>query len=118
MRISEAIELADMLRPNTVPFPEKVRHLHKIEAEVAETMEVDIPEWADVKTEDYELLAGDPYTELYTNSLAAFIDYYQEETDLYQLDSIMANQAMSDWKSWRTRHHRSENNTRIRGVWV
>lgn len=118
MRLTNAIDYADRMRPNTVPRPEKAQCLYKLEMEIAEIMETEKPDWSRAKAEDPELLLPEPWAGLYPQYLAAFIDYYQEEIDLYQVDSIMANQSLMEWKSAYRREHRSETDTRFRGVWV
>lgn len=118
MRVSEAIIKADRMRSNAVPDPDKRAWLLQLETEIAECMKKPVPVWGE--DEDPELLAPDPFTQFYVVYLAAWIDYYQEEMDLYQIDTIMANNMISNFKSWYTRNHKSEDNNipKIKGVWI
>lgn len=115
MNIINAIDRADMLRPNAIPEPEKYAALWKLEAEVAEMMETDLPEW---EGEDHELLMPDPYSEMYVACLLPEIDLMQEEMDLYQIDSIAANQKKSEAMAWYRRHNKVKHKDRVRGVWI
>lgn len=117
MTIRDAIERADRIRPNVVHEDDKRLELYKIEAQIAEMMEQDIPEWTDPEV-NYELLLPEPYAQVYPLSLCAHIDYVQEETDLYQIDMITANQAMREAQAWYRRNNQEVNDTRFTGVFI
>lgn len=117
MTIRDAIDRADRIRPNAVHPYDKRLELHKIESQISEMMEVEEPEWPDSE-EDYELILQDPYSEVYVKSICAYIDWVQEETDLYQIDMIMANQAMAETKAWYRRNNREKGNTKFKGVFI
>jgi hypothetical protein len=103
MKISEAIEKADSIRPNTVRYEDKKKWLLTLEAEMAELMEVAMPQYPD--DEDTELLMPSPSDEMYPLYLLPYIDFVLEESDLYQMDSAMSEQAVSEARRWYRRHN-------------
>lgn len=118
MRLSEAIEAADRIRPNVVDIEEKRRCLLELETGIAELMGETDPEW-DYDTDDPELLIPENYAGVYIYWLLPFIDYIQEETDLYQLDAITANERLNAFKTWYMRTHKTGVTTpQIKGVFL
>ena len=114
MRMREAMDRADHMRPNAVHFDDKKQVLWELESQFAEMIGEDIPDWSD---EDYdgELIVTDPYAIVYVLSLMAFIDLAQEETDLYQLDAPMANEKQAEVRALYRRHHRGRQ-PQLKGV--
>ena len=118
MRVNEAIDRADRLRPNAVNYFDKRLSLYRLEMEIAEMMELEeMPEWEDAEG-DYELLVPDPHSEVYPLHLLAYIDHVQEETDLYQIDMITANQALAEVKAWWRRNNKEQKDIRFRRVFI
>lgn len=117
MRLHEVIDTADRMRPNSVHFEDKVREVYRLEREMAEMMEEEVPVW-DLATEDPLMLVGSPHDQVYALYLLPFIDLQQEETDLYQVDSIAANAALSEVKAMYRRGHEPVNHTMIKGVFI
>ena len=115
MRASEAIDRADRLRPNTVHRPDKIHALWELESQFAEMIREDIPDWND--GDDPDLIVADPYSIVYVLSLMAFIDFAQEETDLYQIDAAMANEKQREVKALYRRHNKADT-PRIKGVFL
>lgn len=106
MRLSEAVDRADAIRPNPILIEEKRNWLRQLESDIAEMMETDLPEWT--MTDDPELLLPEPKDYLYPLYLLPYIDLWLEETDLYQLDIIQANQSITEIKAWWRRNNRSQ----------
>ena len=100
----EAITKANELRPNALPDEQKADWLMELDGKLAEMMQTAPPErrWP----EDQLLLMPFPYDNIYTLYVAAMIDYYQQETDLYENDMTMFNQALTEAKAWYRRSHR------------
>ena len=117
MTISEALDRADRMRPNAVHYDDKKRSLWKLETQFAEMIGDEIPDWTN-EEEDYELLIPAPYDQSYVYHLMAFIDHAQEETDLYMIDSAMANQETKEAMAWYRRNVRQHTDTRFRGVFI
>ena len=118
MRITEAMDRADRMRPNAVHQYDKRLSLYKLECQFADMMGLDEPTWELDSNEDYDLLIPDPHSQVYPYHLMAFIDFAQEETDLYQIDMIMANQELSDVQSWWRRNNREKDDTKFKGVFI
>ena len=117
MRTHEAIERADAMRPNSIPRPDKDRWLWQLEMEFAEIMGQEIPEMG--PDEDIELLLPDPKAYVYVLYLLPFIDLYLEDTDLYQIDMIQANNMITEVKTWLSRTGQKEQTAyRIKGVFI
>lgn len=114
MRMREAMDRADRMRPNAVHFDDKKQALWELEAQFAEMIKEDIPDWSD-EDADPELIVADPYSIVYVLSLMAYIDFAQEETDLYQLDAVMANEKQAEVRALYRRHH-SDKQPQIKGV--
>lgn len=116
MKMKEAIDRADRLRPNAVHPDDKKHALWELESQFAEMIGEDVPDWND-KDYDGELLIASPYDIVYVLSLMAFIDFAQEEMDLYQIDAMMANQKQAEVKALYRRHHEGPD-IQIKGVFL
>ena len=116
MKLREAIDRADRIRPNAVHQDDKRLALYKLECDVAEMMGEELPEWD--PDDDCDLLMPDPHSEIYPAHLCAYIDWAQEETDLYQIDMFMANQTMAEAKAFWRRNVRQDEDIKIKGVFV
>lgn len=117
MRLSDAIERADLMRPNNVPEPDKRQWLWIVETEYAEMMGIEPPEWEEL--EDPELLLPERFEQVYIYYLASHIDHWQEEINLYQIDAMMAQQLDATIRSWWIRHGEPRAKSfRIKGVWI
>lgn len=108
MKTLDAIKQADSLRDNTLPAEQKAAWLNKLDGEIAEMMGVDAPENA--WPEDSELLMPREHDEVYVLYLVAMIDYYNQESTLYQNDMVVYNTAMSNARAWWRRHNCPERN--------
>lgn len=105
MVISEAINRADEFRPNSVPYETKRSWLHAFEADIAEMMEVDCPTWGSDNTySDFALLVKHPKDYIYPLWLLPMIDLWNQDTQLYQMDVIVANNALNDIKGYYARN--------------
>lgn len=102
--LRRAIAAADELRPNTVDEVLKSEWLQRLEGELAETLQVEEPEW--VWPEDQELIMPSPADMLYVYWLCALIDWAQLDLDLYQIDRAMYEEAHAFALAWWRRHHR------------
>ena len=115
MRLSEAVRKADIMRPNNVPDPEKRAWIMQLESDFAEMMDVDTPDLTE--QDDPELLVPEPLSYVYPLYLNGFIDLYQEETELWQIDSAVANQAVAEVKASYRRTMRQDE-PQLKGVWI
>ena len=104
MTINNAIAKANKLRPNTFTDEQKYNWLMVLEAQAAEMMEKETPKntFSDM---NIELLMPYPYDNIYPLYLAAIIDYYNQETALYQNDSVIFEEAKRDAFAWYRRNN-------------
>lgn len=112
MNTRKAISTADSIRPNTIDDQLKASWLWEMEADVAELMDVELPECT--FPEDQELLMPFPHDSFYHLYLCAMIDSVLEDTQLYINDMTMANNAKEDSFRWWRRHHMKKCNQYIR----
>lgn len=99
-----AMAYADALRPNTVDEVLKSEWVKRLEGELAETLQVDIPEWK--WPEDQELIMPAPVDQVYVYWLCAMIDWAQLDMNLYQIDKAMYDEAYASALAWWRRHNR------------
>ena len=104
MYLRKAMSQADGIRPNAVDEELKAQWLRDLDAKVAETMQVDEPEWK--WPEDQELLMPHPMDRVYVFWLCAMIDWAQLDMQLYQIDKAMYDEAWSEALAWWRRHNR------------
>lgn len=117
MTIQEAINKADELRPNPISTESKVGWLNELNAQLSESMDVDIPDKLTTESTD-QLLMPFPYEQVYVLYLTAMIDNAQEEFALFNNDMAIYNQAMREALAWWRRHHKKNTINAIRGVWA
>lgn len=115
MRASQAIARADELRMNTIPEEQKAAWLYDLDGQLSEMMDTPVPKnrWPE---RDGALLMPAPHEEIYPLYLAAKIDYYNQEMNLYANDMILYNAALSEAQAWWRRHHRPKPSGRWK-VW-
>ena len=106
MKVSEAISRADNLRDNVLTDEQKAAWLFNLDGEIAGIMETDVPvnNWPD----DAQLLMPAPHDDIYPLYLVAMIDYYSQESGLYQNDMQIFNAAMGEARAWWRRNHRPQ----------
>ncbi len=66
--------------------------------------------------EDAKLLMSYPHEDVYPLYLVAMIDYYNQESALYENDLAVYNSAMSAARAWWRRNHRPPRNSNVK-VW-
>lgn len=114
MKVKEAIQKADELRPNAVKEAQKAEWLYELEGRVAETVGVECPvnSWPD----DAELLMGAPCASIYYLYLCAMIDFSCEDTELYANDSAIFNTAFGEAISYWRRHNKPADSGYWKGI--
>jgi hypothetical protein len=116
MTVSQAISKADELRPNPVSTSTKVDYLNEINAQLSESMGVDMPDKL-TQASTTELLMPYPYDQVYVFYLTAMIDNALEEFALFNNDMALYNQAVHEALAWWRRHHKKPSINAIRGVY-
>lgn len=114
MTIDEAIKEIDALKPNAYPEDIKVRWLSRIDGtiqrEVIDTHEGGRERQFGGYSEEQlgqgvQLIAPEPYSELYVHYLACQIDLHNAETARYNNSSIVFNTAYQTFTDWYNRTH-------------
>ena len=108
MTLLKAIARADSVRPNALDQELKADWVMELEAEIAECMDVELPETTFPK--DMELLMPFPHDNIYYLYLCAKIDLTMEDTQSYVNDQVVADSAIVDAKSWWRRSHQKKCN--------
>lgn len=103
MTLLKAIARADSVRPNALDQELKADWVMELEAEIAECMDVELPE--NTFPKDMELLMPYPHDNIYYLYLCAKIDLTMEDTQSYVNDQVVADSAIVDAKSWWRRHN-------------
>lgn len=102
MTVKEAIEKANILRPNDVPDELKVDELLRLDMEYADFMDSDCYQ----DGENTVLIVPEPYSALYVSFTMAFIDSAQEDSALYANDSSAFANDEARFKAWYGRNFR------------
>lgn len=110
MKIQEAIDYLDEVKPNQYPFEIKLQWLSELDArlyeDIIKTHEGDVPEvtfpYTDSQT---ELLAPFPHTCIYADWMRAKIDDANGETARYQNSMIMFNAEYEEFARWYNSTH-------------
>lgn len=84
MTIHDAISAIDARYPNAMPKPTKVQYLSRLDHLIAKNvMKTAFGGYTEETPGDTELLAGEPYADIYVFWLQAWIDYRNGEYDKY-----------------------------------
>lgn len=112
MTLLKAIARADSVRPNALDQELKADWVMELEAEIAECMDVELPE--NTFPKDMELLMPFPHDNIYYLYLCAKIDLTMEDTQSYVNDQVVADSAIKGAKSWWRRGHEKKANQYVR----
>ena len=107
MTIQKLINKVDEEKPNSFQTEKLLEYINEIEADVAEQLNLDAPEYAE-EDRDEELLAPAPYDRLYVSYLKSQIDYANEEYASYQLNAEQHVQDFADFLNWAIRTGRTD----------
>lgn len=108
MTLQEALNDANMVRPNDADDAIKAKELYKgLEGKVADMIGIDCPECP--FPDDAELLMPDPFDDIYQWYIMAVIDLYNEETELYANDYRVFEAKWAAAQAWYRRQTRPTN---------
>ena len=120
MRVNEAIEILDKLRPNQYKIPQKLRWLSDLDGKIFEDVYLThtdnkLNSFKSYTKDDMdkELLIPEPYTEIYEHYLSAQVYYNNNEMARYSNSMIMYNNALAEFEAWYNRKHMPVSKTRI-----
>lgn len=103
MTTEKAIELADELRPNSISKKQKYDWMYELDGKLAKFMGKELP--TNPFPNEGTLLMEYPYDNIYSLYLIAQYDLYNQDADLYQVDSVLFNNALDEAKSGWIREH-------------
>lgn len=121
MKLREAMERVDEIRPNMTAPELKIAALSELDGlvwrEIIHRHEFDgeepeMPAYDGNTDPDTVLLVPFPYDNIYTYWLMAKIDEQTLELDKYNNDRIMFNAAWESFSDWWTRSHMPKTNVR------
>ena len=109
MKVIDAINAVDNLKPNMYQMPEKIRWLSNLDLRIKNDIydtheynegetETDFDGYTEEDTEE-ELLVGAPYDEMYVLWLAAQIDFNNMEYDGFNNTNAMFNSVYSSYRN-------------------
>jgi hypothetical protein len=112
VKINEAINQLDALKPNTYSGSEKIVWLSRLDAMIKKNI-IDTHEGGDVTFTGYdegtdqstELIVAEPYDEMYIRWLEAQIDYANGEYERYNNSVELFNTAYEEYKKYYNRTH-------------
>jgi hypothetical protein len=112
VKINEAINQLDALKPNTYSGSEKIVWLSRLDAIIKKHI-IDTHEGGDVTFTGYdegtdqstELIVEEPYDEMYIRWLEAQIDYANGEYERYNNSVELYNKAYEEYKKYYNRTH-------------
>lgn len=115
MKVIEAINRIDELKPNTIPQPEKIRWLSVLDGQIKSKI-IDTHEGGEnIKFNGYdnnsletELLVPFPYDELYVYYLESKIDYANGEMTRYNISATNYNASYFDFETWYHKTHKTK----------
>ena len=112
MRVQEAIEKADRLRPNRFSDMEKIEWLSMLDGQVYDEVISRYEENVDVVFDGYDeehmnedLLIPDTYANVYVDYLMAQIDFYNRDMGMYNNQIVVFSNGYQDFKNWYIRNH-------------
>lgn len=118
MQLGTLFAEVDELKPSQYDDTVKLKWLNEVETrivrEIIEThepdtalAELDFVGYTNDTPLETELIAKEPYATLYKYYLFSMIDLTNEESDRYQNDAILFNQAYQDFANYWNRTHKS-----------
>lgn len=123
MRIIDAINEADTLKPNDFPASIKVLWLYRLDLRIKRDIidtheynddeeEVTIPEYSPDNTEQ-ELLVPEPYSEMYVHWLSAQIDYNNLEYEGFNACNAMFESVRQSYRNSYNQSHMPKGKEKI-----
>lgn len=113
MTIQAAIDIIDTLKPNVIPYHQKIEWLNTLDGMIwreiitkHEGIQEECFKGYDQDTEfGVKLLAPEPYSDIYRHYMAAQIDITTRETNEYAKDMILFNNAWQTLCDYWTREY-------------
>lgn len=115
MKVIEAINRIDELKPNTILQTEKIRWLSVLDGQIKKKIidthdggeNINFSEYNDNSLET-KLIVPFPYDELYIYYLESKIDYANGEMTRYNISATNYNACYSDFEAWYHNTHKTK----------
>ena len=119
MTTNEAIERVARLKPNAVRDGDIADWILDLNGRLLTELHIEQEDAPRIWPEDgdKELLATEPYAELYVFYAVAMIEFYQREYSNYNNTIVMFNDRMADYRRWYRRENCPEKGGDFEGVW-
>ena len=109
MYVKEAVEFADMLTPNNIPFEAKLQWIRAFEDMIWNTLilthEGAPAERKPIKDEYSSLFIESPYNEVYALYLRMRMDEVNNDSVRYGNSKTLYNNALSEYRAYYNRTH-------------
>lgn len=112
MKLFELISEVDQLRPNQYNNDQKTRWISEIEGMIvdeilnmAEGNEIEFSGYEYALDSEKELMLPDRFCDIYEHYLKAKIEFYDEETDIYNNEVAAYQNAYNQYAVWYRRNH-------------
>ena len=103
MKVQEAIDMADSVKPNGYGNADKVAWLAELEGKIqTEIFLLPLEKLERPESVTDELIVPFPYDSIYNFWLQAMIDFHNGEYDKYDNTFAMFNEKWKDYEKWRT----------------
>lgn len=116
MKVIEAVNRIDELKPNTISITDKIRWLSVLDGQIKSKIIDTYVGGENIKfngynddTKETELLVPFPYDELYIYYLESKIDYANGEMTRYNISATNYNALYSDFETWYHKTHKTKN---------
>lgn len=112
MKVADAVQRADALRPNPFSEQEKFQWLSELDGKIAREIlkKEDFSPYTYPGGGDAELLADTPYTDIYLFYLCAMIDFFSRDYGEYNNSMLLFNSIFEQYAKGKSSSFYGENN--------
>ena len=114
MKLQEAVDITDDMKPNMMKRPLKFKYLTEIEQLIHQEIvmkhehteqQEEMPVYTEETDPETVLIVPDPYSMVYVYWLMSKIDIQNQEDARYNIDRAHFEQAYDTMSDWYTRNH-------------
>lgn len=123
MKLFELITEIDQVRPNQYDNDQKTKWVSEIEGMIideilnmAEGNEIEFSGYKYALDSEKELMLPDRFCDIYEHYLKAKIEFYDEETDIYNNEVAAYQSAYNQYAAWYRRNHMPKQPAKI-DIW-
>lgn len=111
MKLKEAIDIVDRLKPNNIDEPDKIRAISELDGLIHQDIYSKASDYIDLFTpyksgdEEKTLLIPFPYDDMYINYLSAKVDFLSGEIASYNNNMTLYNTSCDNFAAYYRRNH-------------